>query len=105
MPFYFAKLCKKFTFREFSEGMSASPRRFSEPEEHCSRFWFISLKTDAGVHLRNRASRGKISLRKTSSSSSCRLGYISRPREDSRHQRREFATNARNPCVIRLIVL
>jgi hypothetical protein len=56
---------------------SPNPRvRVSEPEEHCSRFWFISSNTDAGVHPWKRASRGRVLLRKISFSFLCRRGYI-----------------------------
>ena len=42
----------KFIFRGFSGGMHPSPRRSSEPEEHCFRCYPISSNTAAGVHLR-----------------------------------------------------
>jgi hypothetical protein len=61
------------------------------------------FNTDAGVHPWKWASRGRVSLREISSSSSCRRRYIYQSREAAQHRRREFATNARNRCVIRLI--
>ena len=50
MPDCFAKRCMKFTFRGFSGEMPPLLLTFSEPEVHCSRFWFISSNTDAGGH-------------------------------------------------------
>jgi hypothetical protein len=72
----------KFIFREFSEEMPASRLTTSEPEEHCSRSWFISSNTEVGVHLWKWASMGRVSPRKIGSSSSCKRRYIYQSRED-----------------------
>ena len=100
----FREACMKFTFREFSKEMPASLPTFSEPEEHCSRFWFISSNGDVGIHPSKWASRGRVSRRKTSSLSSRRRDSIYLPRKDWEHRRREFVTSARSPCAIRSIV-
>src|SRR6266481_1446203 len=94
----------KFIFREFSEEMPASRLTTSEPEEHCSRSWFISSNTEVGVHLWKWASMGRVSPRKIGSSSSCKRRYIYQSREDIKHRRSAFATNAQSACVIPLIV-
>ena len=41
----------KFTFCGSSGEMPHSLLTSSEPEEHCFRFWSISLKTCVGIHL------------------------------------------------------
>ena len=63
-PVFFERRCMKFTFRGFSGGMPHSLLMCSEPEEHCSRFWFISSSRQVGNHPWKRASRNKASLRK-----------------------------------------
>ena len=80
MPVCFAKHCMKFTFRGFSGEMPPLLLMSSEPEEHCSRFWSISLNTDAGIHLVKRVEESKVSPRKISSSSSEAAIYLTATR-------------------------
>src|SRR5262245_24581650 len=68
----FREALHEFTFPGFSEGMPALRLTLVEREGRCFLFWFISSNMDAGDHSLQQPSRGRVSLRKISSSFSCR---------------------------------
>src|SRR6516164_5975414 len=104
MPVYIAKRCMKFTFPGLSEGMLISRLTTSEPEEHYSRLWFISSKTDAGIQLWTWASESIVSPQKISSSFSRRQVYTYRLFEGSPLRKREVVTRVWSLYLIRSIV-
>ena len=94
----------KFTFRGFSGEMPPSLLTFSEPEEHCSRFWFISSNTDAGDHPCETGVEGQSLTAEDQLFILMQAALYLTATRGVEHPRREFVTSARSPCVIRSIV-
>jgi hypothetical protein len=78
----------------------------SEPEEHYSRFWFISSNMDVGDHFWKWASMSRLSPRKISSSSSCRRRSLHYAGADRINRSGNFVPdNTGNPGRIRIQTL